>query len=193
MLLSTFIGKQLSLHEKLKGVCVGLSLASKSKKIKGFLCKEDGLTFLLPFTNVDYVTDKIRLKKFTPLPAPKSEVFTPFLPVYDENGVLLGRAVDLIIQKQTAAYLLLDDGKRIPAPHILCVGDAVILKKAPAYPLSCPIPITSFPLLEKGFDKDCFVTKKALLSAAKKGNLIKFTLSLAPFSALSNGVLSGEL
>ena len=89
MLLSTFIGKQLSLHEKLKGVCVGLSLASKSKKIKGFLCKEDGLTFLLPFTNVDYVTDKIRLKKFTPLPATKSEVFTPFLPVYDENGVLL--------------------------------------------------------------------------------------------------------
>ena len=193
MLSSTIIGKKLYAQGKSNGVCEGLSLSLKSRKIKHLVCRNDeGCIFLLPFSHVDYVTDKIKLKKFTLLPFIKTEIFTPNLPVYDENGVFLGHACDLLIQKQTAAYLLLNTGKRIPAPLVLHFGDAIILKKAPAYPLTCPIPISSLTLIEKGFDKDYFVTKKALLSAAKKGNLIKFTLSLTPFSPTSNGVLSGE-
>ena len=188
MLLSSILGKTLYENGKERGVCDGVFLSSKSRAIKYLSCRAaDNLAtpFCLSFSHVDYVTDVVRLKRFCIAMPDKCEKFVLGLPVYDENGIFLGNALDMEIEGQSAVYLLLNGGKRIPASLISSCHDAVILKKAPAFPLAQRIPAHSLSLLDENCGKEKFVTKKTLQSATKKGNLIKFTLSLSPFSYIT--------
>lgn len=185
MLLSSILGKKLYENGKDRGVCDGVFLSTKSRAIKYLSCRAaDNLAtpFCLSFSHVDYVTDVVRLKKFCIALPDKCEKFVLNLPVYDDNGIFLGNALDMEIEGQTAIYLLLSGNKRIPATLISSCHDAVILKKSPLFPLSQRIPAQSISFLGEQYNQEKFVTKKTLQSASKKGNLIKFTLSLPPFS-----------
>ena len=195
MLLSTLIGKKIYENGKERGVCDGVLLSSKNREIKYLSCRilsSHGHTVCLSFSQIDYVTDVVRVKRFYPRPDSGCEKLILGLPVYDEKGGFLGVATDAVVERNSLTYLLLNNKKRVPAYEISSFKDAVILKKAPPYPLSRRIPAYAVPLLEENLQKEKFASKRALLSAAKKGNLIKFTLSLPPFSLPSNGVLRGE-
>ncbi len=195
MLLSTILGKKIYDGGKERGVADGVFLSVKSRALKYLSCRAArplSTPFCLPFQHIDYVTDVIRLKKFAIALPERCEKFTLNSPVYNESGVLCGNAVDMEIEGQFAIALILDNGRRIPAPLIATCHDAIILKKPPLFPLSLRIPAASFPLLGRLDAGEKFITKKTLLSAAKKGNLIKFTLTLPPFDEL-DGVFCGEL
>lgn len=184
MFLSDFIGKSVYADGKYHGVCDGIFLSLKTCALRYLSCHSPApvnTSFCVPYTQVDYVTDTVRLKKFTVGVPIGCGRFLLGSPVYDENGVFLGNASDMLTDGKSAIAVLLDNGKRIPASVLSSFHDAVILRKVPPYPLSQPVPAPSFSYLDDK-DKTPFVTKKTLRNAAKQGNLIKFTLSLSPFS-----------
>ena len=188
MLISSFLHKKIYEHGQYRGVCEGVLLAPKSHVIKGILSKKEDSLSCIPFTHVDYATDTIRLKKYTVIPYQHYEKFRPGLPIYDEKGIYLGRASDLETQKGIAVAILLEDGSALSAALLVSCKDAVIVKKKPPFPLCYPIPATAKTLLEEAYTPTPFVTKRTLRTAAKKGKLIRLTLSILS----SNGVFCGK-
>ncbi|MBQ9117943.1 MAG: hypothetical protein IJY11_01930 [Clostridia bacterium] len=184
MLVSSIIGKHIYEKGTCKGRCNGVLLSPKSHTLKYLSCRDESnfTTFFLPFSQVDYVTDAIKLKRFCAASPLRFEKFSIGAPVYDENGVFVGEAADLEVLSSTATQLILTDGNVIPAPMIATCHDAVILRKTPPFPLSRRIPAHAKALLDDKSKKEAFVTKNALLGVIKKGNLIRFTLALSPFS-----------
>lgn len=182
MLLSELTGKTVYSSDKAKGTCRGVALSLKSKAIRYLVCANDAVggnaaQFFIPVGNVEAITEsRIVLKRMRTAAPPKNCVcFYSGIPVYFESGAYLGKTTDLEIKNFIATNLSADTGKRYKATCITGVRDAVVLKKAPAFPLGEPIP-HAFSAIYKGQT----VTKSLLKHASKRRELIALTRAVLP-------------
>lgn len=183
MLFSELIGKKVFSSLKARGVCRGVSLSLRSFAIRSLLCSgvaagDEYTEYAVPVSAIErFSEDGIFLKRMRTATPKNCVRFFFGRPVYSDTGVYLGVTADLEFEDFTALFIQTDGGKRYPLPAVAAIGDAVLLKKAPLFPLGVKIP-PSAPLFEKGDKK--FVTLGVLRSAIEQGALVRFTLSLLP-------------
>ena len=98
---------------------------------------------------------------------------------YSEEGQYLGITSDLVMENFTATKLVTDTGKVYSAAAIAALGDAVILKKEPYFPLgmlvNSDIPASPEPIRE-----GTLVNRGTLRTAIASGRLIRLTVNLLP-------------
>ena len=184
MLLSDLIQKTIYAGITPKGKCVGIGISLKNYTMKYLLCTSSQTAthtdFCVNTSAIEEIDDGIYLTHLRPtFPKSCAKLFLGH-PIYRENGIFIGNVCNVSIENGVVAYLLTTQNERISPTCISAVSDAVILKKQHPYPIGQRIPAHA---VCKFLDKnDDFVNKSNLLSAIKKGSLIKLTLSLPPFS-----------
>ena len=191
MLLSEMIQKPIFVNNKPRGMCLGVGISTKSGAVKYLLCSSEiskntrRLTadFAVNVSAVLSIENEIRLSALRPVfPKNCAKIF-PELPVYSADGGFLGKIVDLQLQDDfTATMIFTDKTAAYPVSALLACSDAVLLKKEQAYPIGQPVPAPF--LLQKNDKKYSVVTRPVLRAAIAQGELIKLTLSLAPFSLI---------
>ena len=163
-----------------RGYCVGLGISLKTFTIKYLLCslsKEQATPdFAVKFTAVERLEqDKIHLSVLRPvLPKACAKLFYD-MPIYTQAGVFYGKIKQIEIDGGSLVRLFTDNAQ-LSAREISACADAVILRKSQPYPLGQRIPAYGKQV------NSAIVTKGILRSAIQKNELIKLTLSLAPFS-----------
>lgn len=181
MLLRQVIGKELFVKDAFRGVCVGVGVSKKNNAVKYLLCSSSTMTiqprvdFIVNFSAINEIfSGGLHLSSLRPV-YPKNAFFIfPSLPVYTHDGVNVGVLEDGIIKDGILKKITVND-KKIAFSNVSACADAVILKAPKPYPLGIPMP-----------DGNGQVTKLILKNAVKNGNLISFTLSLAPFCLKAN-------
>ena len=144
MLLSEIVGKNVYSGKALRGICRGVCLSLKSRAVKYLLCsrepaQNDYTEFSVGVSCIGDVDDCVRLKRLrTAIPKNCVRFFTG-RPVYSEEGMYLGVTADLVMENFTAMKLITDTGKTYSAASIAALGDAVILKKGPVFPLGAKV------------------------------------------------------
>lgn len=163
-----------------RGYCVGLGISLKTFTIKYLLCslsKEQATPdFAVKFSAVEkFEQDKIHLSVLRPvLPKSCAKLFCD-MPIYTQTGVFCGKLKQIEIDGNSFIRLFTENVE-LSATEISACADAVILRKPQPYPLGQRIPAYG----EQA--STAIVTKGVLRSAIQKNELIKLTLSLAPFS-----------
>ena len=158
-------------YEK-RGVCLGVYISKKSAQIKYLYCSlDDDKMVNLPVSAIDYIDELggIYFKNLRSAYPNHCARLTPYLPVYSDEGKYMGRLDGLICEEMTVSKLVVS-GKKFPALAIEGLCDVVLLK---------PLP---YPLGEWSEEDGTGVSRRILKDKIKQGELIKFTLSLAPFS-----------
>ncbi len=183
MFLNDITDKEIISSKTVKGYCRGVGISLKSHAVKYLLCASNPLAepdFAISAASVENIGEQIRISSLRPL-SPKNCVRI-FIgrPVYAFDGVYLGNVADLDIRDFVATELYTDQNACYPISSVTACFDAVILKKQPPYPIGQRIPAPLLPLLSE--KKSPIVTKPVLRAAIRKSSLIKFTLSLPPFS-----------
>ena len=169
-----------------RGVCIGLGVSLKSHTVKYLLCSlnDEALSpeFSLNFSAVTHMqTNEFHLSTLRPV-LPKSHVkLFKNIPVYTQSGTFVGGLTKLKIRNNTLVRLYTQSTAFSPSDIYAC-SDAIILKTAQPYPLGQRIPAMPIPAFSSANHKR--VTKSILHSAIQNDTLIKFTLSLPPFSLL---------
>lgn len=184
MLLSEIVGKNVYSGKSLRGVCRGVCLSLKSRAVKYLLCsnepaQNDYTEFSVSVGCIGSVEDTVTLKRLrTAIPKNCVRFFTG-RPVYSEEGAYLGITSDLVMENFTATKLVTDTGKIYSAAAISALGDAVILKREPLFPLGtrvqCDIPASPEPIRE-----GTIVNRGTLRTAISSGRLIRLTVNLLP-------------
>ena len=157
-------------YEK-RGVCLGVYISKKSAQIKYLLCSlDDDKTINIPFSSIERIGENgaIYLKKLRSAVPNQCARLTAYLPVYSCEGKYLGRLDGVICEKSCVSKLVVS-GKKYPALAIDALSDIVLIK---------PLP---YPLGEWSNEEQSGVSRRILKDKIKQGELIKFTLSLAPF------------
>ena len=140
MLLSEIVGKNVYSGKAVRGICRGVCLSLKSRAVKYLLCsrepaQNDYTEFSVGVNCIDTVAENVFLKRLRPA-VPKNCVrFFTGRPIYSEEGLYLGITADLVMEEFTATKLIADTGKTYSAAAIAALGDAVILRKEPVFPL----------------------------------------------------------
>ncbi len=185
MYLSNLVNKPLLLHSKPRGVCLGVGFSLKNFSVKYLLCTSqlspsNTVDFCLPLQAVESIDEQIILSRLRPvLPQNCAKLFLG-APLFLEDGRYLGKLQDVVLDGFIVRKLFTDQGTSHPARALLACSDALILRKEIPFPLGQTPPT---PLLSKLNGKQGgFVTKPLLRTAIQKGELIKLTLSLPPFS-----------
>ena len=158
------------IYEK-RGVCLGVYISKKSGQIKYLFCSlDDDKTVNLPISSALRIDESgaIYLKNLRSAFPNQCARLTPYLPVYTCEGKYLGR-LDGVICENSCVSKLVVSGKKYPALAIDGLSDILILK---------PLP---YPLGEWSEEQNSGVSRRILKDKIKQGELIKFTLSLAPF------------
>lgn len=184
MLLTSLIGKPITVDKTPRGFCVGLGIAKKTGKLKYLLCSEEEngqTTFAVPYNLLIAVRhDVLQLSKLRAvLPKQYAPIYSA-LPVYDVKGKHLGELENAEWTNETVDCLFVN-GKRLPFYCVSALSDAVLVNPISRFPLGQPIP---FPYLEEKRLSQNVVTKSVLKQAVQSQSLIRLTLSLAPFSVL---------
>lgn len=184
MLLSEIVGKNVYSGKALRGVCRGVCLSLKSRAVKYLLCssepaQNDYTEFSVGISCIGAVEDAVILKRLrTAIPKNCVRFFTG-RPVYSEEGAYLGITSDLVMENFTATKLVTDSGKIYSTAAIAALGDAVILRKEPVFPLGAlvneEIPARPAPIRE-----GTLVTRGTLRAAMASGQLIRLTTALLP-------------
>ena len=184
MLLSEIVGKNVYSGKALRGVCRGVCLSLKSRAVKYLLCssepaQNDYTEFSVGIGCIGSVEDTVVLKRLrTAIPKNCVRFFTG-RPVYSEEGQYLGITSDLVMENFTATKLVTDTGEVYSAAAIAALGDAVILKKEPYFPLgmlvNSDIPASPEPIRE-----GTLVNRGTLRTAIASGRLIRLTVNLLP-------------
>ena len=184
MLLSEIVGKNVYSGKALRGVCRGVCLSLKSRAVKYLLCssepaQNDYTEFSVGIGCIGSVEDTVVLKRLrTAIPKNCVRFFTG-RPVYSEEGQYLGITSDLVMENFTATKLVTDTGKVYSAAAIAALGDAVILKKEPYFPLgmlvNSDIPASPEPIRE-----GTLVNRGTLRTAIASERLIRLTVNLLP-------------
>ncbi len=159
------------IYEK-RGICLGVYISKKSAQIKYLFCSlDDDKTINLPFSAIERITENgaIYLKNLRSAFPNQCARLTPYLPVYSCDGKYMGRLDDIFTENSCVSKLVVSK-KKYPALAIDGICDAVLLK---------PLP---YPLGEWSKEEQSGVSRRILKEKIKQGKLIKFTLSLAPFS-----------
>ena len=173
MFLSNFI------HQPIynKGTCKGLGFSLKNGNIKYLLCAS-GKNLSAP----DFAIRFSAVEKFFPLTLSSLRPVVPKqcaklvlgMPVFSGDGTHLGNLSDVEFNEFQILRLYTSKGFHFPFLSVFAATDAVITRKPLPFPLGQRIPA---PNKQGGT-----VTKKLLKEAIKKGELIRLTLSLSPFS-----------
>ncbi len=175
MLLSMLIDKTLILDKAPRGMSVAVGISPKNKTLKYLFCASKNAQqadFVLPISAVSQTNENaLFLSRMRPILPKSYHKLTLNLPVYTDDGVFLGRILNIKFLDNVASALQTNDGIWYPFSRVIAIADAVLLKKAPPYPIGQPIP-----------KRENFVTKQELKRAVKEERLIKLTLSLPPFS-----------
>lgn len=194
MFLSDFFQKSLYAGKNLRGTCLGIGLSPKNYEVKYLLCSSNGqgiskstVDFTINASSVLSIEEVITLSVLRPVYPQNCIKLTVGMPIYSNNGLLLGSLADVEIQNQSAIRLISDSGERFPVLMAVASSDALLLKKEPLFPLGQRI---DKPDQENDENKSKIVTKSVLKNAIKKGRLIRFTLSLPPFYL--NGTLDSS-
>lgn len=183
MLLSEIVGKNVYSGKALRGICRGVCLSLKSRAVKYLLCssepKNDYTEFSVSVGCINAVEDSVILKRLrTAIPKNCVRFFTG-RPVYSEEGAYLGITSDLIMENFTATKIITDTGKIYSAAAISALGDAVILKREPLFPLGMRVN-TDIPANTEIIREGTIVNRGTLKTAIAAGNLIRLTVNLLP-------------
>ena len=156
-------------YEK-RGICLGVYTVKKTGKIKYLFCSiDDDKTVVLPVNAIDFLANNgIYLKNLRSAVPNQCARLTPFLPVYSALGKYMGRLNGIESKNLTVTKLLVGENK-YPALSVVAVSDALILEQL------------NYPVGAWSKTEDGNVTKKLLKDKIRQGELIRFTLSLAPF------------
>ena len=183
MLLSEIVGKNVYAGKALRGVCRGVCLSLKSRAVKYLLCSRetaksnDYTEFSVGVGCVGAIDDAVVLRRMRTAVPKNCARFFAGRPVYSEDGAYLGIASDLAMENFVATRLITDTGKTYPAAAISAIGDAVLLKRAPLFPLGRLVPEgVALPDAPAG----TIVTRAVLKSAVMSGKLIRLTSKLLP-------------
>lgn len=187
MLLSQLVGKPLYCGSCRRGFVLGVGVNVKTGALKYLLCAKDNenatrythTDFAIAVATVLTVGRDIVISKLRTLyPKSCAKLFL-HRPAYTNSGVYLGTIDDAEIESFTVRKLILDDDTIYPFSAVTAISDALILKKAPPYPIGQHIPA---PMLSKiGTQNVNSVSRALLKKAIATGQLISLTLSLAPF------------
>ncbi len=192
MLLSQLLQKTLYTNKTPRGVSVGVGVSLKTCVIKQLLCASQAPTakpsrktdFAVNVSAISAVADGISLTHIRPvLPKAQAKLFLD-LPVYSHDGVFLGNLIDGEMENLTLTRLITDRNHAFPPSSITTCRDAIFLRKETPYPLGQRVPS---PLLSQLQTEERSVTKQLLRRAVHQGALVKLTLSLPPFTLLSDG------
>lgn len=168
------IPKTIYLNKTPRGQCQSIGFSSKTGTIKYLFCSTyERADFVINTNSVLSVHEYgIELSHLRPV-VPKNTLKI-FLgqPVYTYNGIDLGNILAIKQENFILQTIVTDKNIRIPFTAIQACNDAVILRKKLPYPLGQRIPATT----------PQTVTRPILRSAIQEKSLIKFTLSLAPFT-----------
>jgi sporulation protein YlmC with PRC-barrel domain len=189
MLLSNLLQKTLFSSSAIRGTCLGVGVSMKNGGCKYLLCSsectpkkdERNFDFALNFSAVAVCEEyRISLSSFRPVALkPCARLFLG-LPIYSFDGQFLGILCEAEIINGVVTTLFTDKEKRIPFSSVSAVFDAVILQKEKPYPIGQRIPAPSVSaFIQKN---EPLVTRSVLQKAIRANSLIKFTLSLPPFS-----------
>lgn len=184
MLLSEIVGKNVYSGKALRGVCRGVCLSLKSRAVKYLLCsnepaQNDYTEFSVSIGCIGSVDDTVVLKRLrTAIPKNCVRFFTG-RPVYSEEGAYLGITSDLVMENFTATKLVTDTGKIYSAAAITALGDAVILKREPFFPLGMCVN-SEIPALPAPIAEGTIVNRGTLRTAIASGTLVRLTVSLLP-------------
>ncbi len=189
MFLSSLLNKPIFVGTTKRGICIGVAVSLKTYAVKYLLCSANSSQYTRNVyadfsVNVSAIRtvseDGILLTRIRAVHPKNCAKIFPTLPVYSENGAFYGFIRDAEIEKLVILRLITDQGISLPIHSVCAVGDAVILKKTPPYPIGQRIPA---PVALDIFTKnEPLVTRTALRNAIEKGSLIRLTLSLAPFT-----------
>lgn len=181
MNLSFLVGKPVYSSSKQKGVCRGVALSLKSRAVKYLVCQKNdpalnGAEFFLPVSAVQAVDESgIYVQKLRAAVPKNVYRFFCGKPVYTEEGQYVGIVTDLSLEHFYAVAVHTDRGI-FSALCLSAIGDAVLLKKSPCFPLGRSLPERFF----QSLSPDPIVTKTTLKKAIEKGFLIRLTSSMLP-------------
>ena len=183
MYLSQLVGKTLFVGNAPRGVCLGVGVSLKTQRVRYLLCAGNAnartADFAINASSILRTNETgIYLSRLRAVFPQNCAKLFPKLPVYTQNGVFLGCITDLKMPSFCAECVFTDTGEKIPVSCVTACLDAVIVRKAPVYPLGqrIPAPVLSFE------NAGTTVTRPLLKKAVERGELIKLTLSLPPFT-----------
>ncbi len=183
LLLSDIVGKNVYSGKALRGVCRGVCLALKSRTVKYLLCSRetaqnnDYTEFSVSVGCIGAIEDAIVLRRMRTAIPRNCVRFFMGRPIYSEEGAYLGIVSDLALESFVATRVIADTGRSYPASAVAAVGDAVLLRRAPLFPLGRLVPEgICLPDAPAG----TIVTRSVLKSAVSSGKLIRLTSSLLP-------------
>ena len=191
MLLSQIVGKNVFSGKSLKGTCRGVSISLKSRAVKYLLCSRetaqnnDYTEFSVSVGCIASVEDAVILKRMRVSEPKNCARFFTGRPVYSEEGAYLGIASDLVMENFTATKLVTDTGKSYPAAAISALGDAVLLKREPLFPLGSLV-TADLPASPDVIRAGTVISRATLKSAITSGCLIRLTLSALPAPYTTN-------
>lgn len=164
----------LYLNQVPRGTCHQLGVSLKTGAIKYLFCETNAREqFAVNASAILAIEDfRVQLSSIRPV-IPKNAVKLSIgLPVYAFTGVYLGEIKKIQRENMRVTALITDKNATIPFSAVLSCADAVILRKNLPYPLGQRIPAPALQL----------ITRPVLKKAIAEKNLIKLTLSLAPFT-----------
>lgn len=186
MFISNYLNKTILVGKEERGVCLAIGFSLKNQVLKCLFCATDfqkNPDFAVSISAIKSVEDCIQLNRLRTILPNGCARISIGSPIYSYEGDFLGKITDAEIQDGALFRLFTDQDETFPASTIFACNDAVILRKNQPYPLGQRVPA---PLLcEINGKKDGFVTRPLLRTAIGKGALIKLTLSLPPFSFIS--------
>ncbi len=183
MFLSELVGKNICVGQTVRGVCLGVGLSPKTFAVKYLLCARSAqsktVEFSIGISSVREIGSEIALSRLRAVLPKNCEKIFLNQPVYLNEGVYLGTLADVELVSFTAIRLLTDRKIGYSALSIVACSDAVILRREQAFPLGQRIPV---PVVSSVCEhNEAVVTRSVLKNAARKGALIRLTLSLSPF------------
>ena len=140
MFLSELIGKTIFTQSKPVGVCRGIALSLKTRAIKYLAYQKnsdhlDGVEFFLPVSAVVSIDENgVCIDKSRSVIPKNVRRLSCGKPVYSETGAYLGIVTDLLIENFYALEIVTDRGVH-SALCLFAIGDAVIVKAPPYFPL----------------------------------------------------------
>ena len=187
MYLSDLVGRIVSVKGNPKGVCLGIGVSLKTYAIKYLFCANEknksSQSFAITFSSVEVLDEAIHLSSLRPVYPKNCARLFPGTPIYSPLGENLGFLSDAEIRNFHLETLFNGDGTSYSITAVAACSDAIILKKEQPYPIGQRIPAHSISISD---GKSGIVTKPVLKKALQKGALIRFTLSLPPFSLFEN-------
>lgn len=194
MQLSQLTEKKVRVGKAVKGTCVGVGISLKSRAVKYLLCSSRNLTsntpteqvgenadFAVGINSVERISeDEISLSHLRAVFPKNCAKICIGKPIYSDEGIYLGKVVDMEMKDFFALRLLTDRKNTYSALGLAACSDVIILRKEQPFPLGqrVPAPLV-FDFLKKN---ERVVTRSVLRSAIQSGNMLKLTLSLPPFS-----------